>query len=76
MNEMVGQVALALMEEGGLSATAAHGLARIAIAAMREPTEAMIEARYDQEPPDQPIDKHSAVAVWQAMIDAALKETK
>lgn len=66
MSEMVERVALALMEEGGLSAMAAQGLAHIAIAAMRRPTSAMCEA-----PPD--VNYDDAYQAWQAMIDAALE---
>lgn len=66
MSEMVERVALALMEEGGLSAMAAQGLARIAIAAMRRPTSAMCEAAPD-------VNYDDAYQAWQAMIDAALE---
>lgn len=48
-----------------------RGLARAAIEAMREPTEAMEEAALDVRPlmlPDSPRE------VWEAMIDAALNE--
>lgn len=50
-----------------------RGLARAAIEAMREPTEAMEEAALDVRPlmlPDSPRE------VWGAMIDAALNEER
>lgn len=50
-------------------------LAKAAIQAMREPTEAMIEAgRYVEDGSgDYSIGKDPAINVWQFMIDAALK---
>lgn len=59
-----------------------EAVARAAIKAMREPTEAMLKAppapedqdglKYD--PLDDFLDNWSAEEVWRAMIDAALKE--
>jgi hypothetical protein len=79
MSEMVERVALALMEEGGLSAIPARGLARIVIAAMREPTENMADdarEHWDLMPvPEGARNKRSPIitrAIWVAMIDAAL----
>ncbi len=54
-----------------------HGAARIALAAMREPTEAMLEAEAAQDTGSKAkisgyLDYFSADEVWKAMIDAAL----
>lgn len=57
-------------------------LARAAIEAMREPTEAMAGAPYDAnvriltEAGAEPILDDAAREVWQAMIDAALQEDR
>lgn len=58
-------------------------LARVAIEAMREPTEAMIEAGYDADIPggrygeptfrESSVDKADVTVIWHDMIDAALK---
>ncbi len=74
-DDLVERVARAICDEmhiqgkswGGLQR---HKLARAAIAAMREPTEAQLKAV--QEWPGQ----QSYTDIWQAMIDAALKEEK
>lgn len=50
--------------------------ARAAIEAMREPTEAMVKAVYDQADPgfcDEPGESTSPRDAWQQMIDEALK---
>lgn len=47
-------------------------LARAAIAAMREPTEAMLDASYGLAGSERG-DARAEAAVWAAMIDAALK---
>jgi len=47
-------------------------LARAAIAAMREPTDAMVDAAVEFTS-DAPTGRRQSVRVWQAMIDAALK---
>jgi hypothetical protein len=47
------------------------GDARAAIAAMREPTQAMIEAAYNEVGQD--TDHFQIAAAWQAMIDEMLK---
>ena len=71
MSEMVGRVAVVIAE--AIDAATAQGdfakdIARAAIAAMREPTEAMIRAC------DWPnTDRNSSLEdVWRVMIDAAL----
>ena len=68
MNSMVERVAQALQQEMGTAPfdeTAAIALARAAIAAMREPTEEMIDAW---------IRAPGAIkGGWQGMIDAALE---
>lgn len=63
MSEMVGRVARVLQERLGGSGDY-EGTARAAIAAMREPTEAMLDA-------DGGVD---AIDCWHAMVDAALAE--
>ncbi|UXN70913.1 hypothetical protein N8A98_06920 [Devosia neptuniae] len=45
---------------------------KAALVAMRDPTDLMGNGL----PPDYKPGSHSATAVWQAMIDAALEETK
>lgn len=54
----------------------AETLARAAIEAMREPTQAMMDAYLDLEPMDDdyPYNPPAAKTAWQAMLDAALKE--
>jgi len=68
MSTMVKRVAQALQQEMGTAPfdeTAAFALARAAIAAMREPTEEMLDAW---------IRAPGAIkGGWQAMIDAALQ---
>lgn len=55
-------------------------LARVAIAALREPTDAMIRAGGSEEVAsrhfevNEDIGDHAAEKAWRAMIDAALKE--
>lgn len=74
MNEMVERVARAMMSEGDLFDQAEIDRrwtdyvepARLAIAAMREPTAAMIEAGWRR-------DSNISRNVWIDMIDAALK---
>jgi hypothetical protein len=69
MSTMVKRVAQALQQErtAPFDETAAFALARAAIAAMREPTEEMIDAW---------ISAPGAIkGGWQAMIDCALRET-
>lgn len=53
--------------------------ARAAIEAMREPTEAMLNAKYGPENYERVsgwLDSLDAETVWQAMIDVALEEQK
>lgn len=50
-----------------------EGDARAAIAAMREPTEAMVDTGRDVGP-DRPYGAHETRATWSAMIDTALSE--
>ena len=70
MSTMVKRVAQALQQEMGTAPfdeTASFTLARVAIAAMREPTQEMLDAW---------IRAPGAIkAGWQAMVDAALEET-
>jgi hypothetical protein len=57
--------------------TAALKNARAALQAMREPTEAMVLAAYrafDAFGPDAVLGPHETLAIWHAMIDAALEE--
>lgn len=78
MNEMIERVARAMWEGrgGSASVTSRHDMARAAIAAMRVPVKAMVEAgrenneQSEYSGPDD-LDGH-ALQVWQAMIDAAL----
>lgn len=65
MTEMIEKVARAIVkEDGSFTVIDYHrGLARAAIEAMREPTEAMLSAARKQ---------HDLVGTWQAMIEAAL----
>ena len=70
MSTMVMRVARALQQEmrtAPFDETAAFALAHAAIAAMREPTEEMIDA-WAMAP-------GAIKAGWQAMIDCALRET-
>lgn len=72
MSEMVERVANVLMREGiGFTATKddAEAMARAAIASMREPTEAMVKAGFDEDN----LYRHPSES-WPAMIDAALAE--
>lgn len=70
MNEMIERVAKAIgktvyeTDRGGLTGWDANAVARAAIEAMREPTEAMLEAASGS----------IARWAWPAMIDAALVE--
>lgn len=84
-NENVERVARAISEvsgrdghevsEFGLSDAAAILCARAAIAAMREPTEAMVTAAYHlQRSEDLNIDRLDLTEYYQTMIDAALKD--
>lgn len=73
MSEMVERVARAIEAKvnEGRDFCSAEDVARAAIEAMREPTEAMEEAALDVRPlmlPDSPRE------VWGAMIDAALNK--
>ena len=79
MGEMVERVGVALAEmlerDYGVIVTRADLLAKAAIAAMREPTEAMVEA--GQKPSREGHTMLSGVSIigrWQAMIDAALAD--
>ena len=70
MSTMVKRVAQALQQEMGTAPfdeTAAFALAHAAIAAMREPTQDMLDA-WVRAP-------GAIKAGWQAMIDCALRET-
>ncbi len=70
MNEMVERIAVALLaNDDEVGAFSARILAKVAIEAMREPTDAMIAAVMNAH------DQHRTVAEeWQTMIDTALKE--
>jgi hypothetical protein len=71
MSEMVHRVARAIASHSGISDRRALDYipeARLAIAAMREPTEAMCEACFAVSPAGWPR------VIWPAMIDAALAE--
>lgn len=49
--------------------------ASVAIGAMREPTDAMVDAAYGASPSDsEEINADDIIAIWPAMIDAALLE--
>jgi hypothetical protein len=90
MSEMVDRVARTLFEENQFDNEAKYGswdsagegareeyryMVRLAIRAMRKPTEAMIDAAYtgyDSE--GFGIGRHDALTVWQAMIDAILSD--
>lgn len=68
-NEMVERVAKAIYDNSGMTYSNQQyyqGLAKAAIAAMREPTEEMVNAYNNQEPLSR--------EAYRAMIDAALKE--
>lgn len=73
MTEMVGRVAKALRAAGvGLELDppeATERLARIAIGALKEPTNVMLAAGIVAYR-----DRDGAYPVWQAMVDEALKE--
>jgi len=77
-NEMVERVARAICDaEGkpwGVFDEAAIRLARVAIAVMREPTEAMVEIGRDARWRSPIRDGNSAREIWRAMIDASLKD--
>jgi hypothetical protein len=64
MSEMVDRVAKAIDGRWNQGAMTSKELARVAIAAMREPTEEMLAAAYD---PSDPL-----IDTWQAMIDTAI----
>ena len=71
MSSIVKRVAQALQQEMGTAPfdeTAAFALARAAIAAMREPTEEMLNAGHEARA------KATVNGIWHAMIDAALEE--
>ena len=76
MNEMVKRVALAICKRR-FGSTGKHMWqewtteAEAAIAAMREPTEAMLDAAYN---PESFGEDYYAKGIYRAMIDAALKE--
>ena len=65
---MIEQVARALLvaDRSAITPDYYQRMARTAIEAMREPTEAMIDAA--------PISDEEAAEIWPAMIDEALKE--
>ena len=65
MSELVDRVAKAI-SAGIFGGATAEGVARAAISAMREPTDRMKDAFYDE------VHK-SAEAKWYAMIDEALR---
>jgi hypothetical protein len=67
------RVARAIAEAHELHGRSYYSIADAVIAAMREPTEAMVNAGYDvgYSPDPLPCD-----AVWKAMIDAAISEGK
>jgi len=69
-----GEVSLGLRHDG--SENGWIQAARAAIAAMREPTEAMAVAGEDAVLSRPASQKHAAATVWQAMIDEALKDGK
>jgi len=69
-NTKIEQVARAIAEANNTpTALDAYSLARAAIAAMREPTEAML-----MESSCNAVETERLVRDWQAMIDAALEE--
>jgi hypothetical protein len=81
MSDIVAKVAQAFVDCGLTEKTKAVEYARAAIKAMREPTEAMLEAAGDCEVTvatfeynyEGYVSEKEAAAVWSAMIDAALK---
>lgn len=79
MSEMVERVARAIAETRAYGVGWEERLARAAIAAMREPTEAMqvaegIDTLGCKARLGEYLDDWDAAGVWQAMIDAALAE--
>lgn len=75
MSEIVDQVGQAIIDAGYNSATA-KSIARIAIAAMREPTAAQGRAMYaawDAFGEDAIMGPKEAIAIYRAAIDEALK---
>ena len=72
MSTMVERVAQSLQQEMGTAAfdepASSFALARAAIAAMREPTEEMLNAGHEARA------KATVNGIWHAMIDAALEE--
>lgn len=75
MNKMVVRVALEIQAAGYNPATAMD-IARIAISAMRQPTDAMIDAGndvYSMGHPDDRISENGLADAYRAMIDEALK---
>jgi hypothetical protein len=66
MSEMVDRIASAIVDAGYNPATA-RPIAKIAIAAMREPTNRMLDSGADQ------LECDGEKECWQAMIDEALK---
>ena len=88
MTDMIERVAKCIYADGGLSLNECRGLARAAIAAMREPTGAMYMAGGIVAPSAHLADKKykpygtrtigdmAAKAAWEKMIDAALEEKK
>jgi len=78
-SDMVERVGWALAATGmvaeGSGTHELFTLARAAIEAMREPTEAMVTKAYHcQTSDDLNIDRDDLVAYWQYMVDAALKD--
>lgn len=74
MSEMVERVVVAISSEMGINRNnpVCHCAAREALAAMREPTEAMIEEGRHAGAGDFAVGKTDAREVWVTMIDAAL----
>lgn len=66
---MIERVALAIMDANWRRETDYNELAKAAIAAMREPTDEMVDRGQDAR-----LDGGGYYAIWEAMIDAALVE--
>jgi hypothetical protein len=78
MTDMIERVAKCIYADGGLSLNECRGLARAAIAAMRDCTPAMLDAGSAAHPAGGYVRETLLTdiieAEWRAMVDAALEE--
>jgi hypothetical protein len=75
LNKMIDRVASAISAlDTNIVANDYEAMARAVIAAMREPTEAMIDAAPDEAVGWSEIARRHAADYWRAMVDAALAE--